>query len=122
MVGLSTTECEYMALSQALRETIPLMELLKELMKFGFSQFSATPTVFCKCFEDNSGALELARLPKMRPRTKHLNQTLHHFRSYVKDGSVKVLPIRSADQRGDIFTKPLAQNQFVKLRRQLLGW
>ena len=122
MVGLSTTECEYMALSQALRETIPLMQLMKELKKQGISTYSIVPRIHCKCFEDNSGALELARLPKMRPRTKHLNQALHHFRSFVKDGSVKVLPIESINQKGDIFTKPLAQNQFVRLRRQLLGW
>jgi len=122
MVGLSTTECEYMALSQSLREAIPLMEMLKELKTKGFSSYSETPRVHCKCFEDNSGALELARLPKMRPRTKHINQVLHHFRSFVKDGSIKVLPIESINQKGDIFTKPLAQNQFVKLRRMLMGW
>ena len=71
--GLSTTECEYMALSQALREAIPLMHLLEEMKRQGFEVYSTTPTVYCKCFEDNSGALELARLPKLRPRTKHIN-------------------------------------------------
>jgi len=96
--------------------------MLKELKDHGFSTFSNVPRVHCKCFEDNSGALELARLPKMRPMTKHLNQVLHHFRSFVKDGSVKVIPIESTNQKGDIFTKPLPQNQFVKLRRLLLGW
>ncbi len=31
------------------------------------------PHVYCKVFEDNSGALELAKLPKMQPCTKHIN-------------------------------------------------
>ena len=120
--GLSTTECEYMALSQALREAIPLMHLLEEMKQQGFKVYSTTPTVYCKCFEDNSGALELARLPKLRPRTKHINQMYHHFRRYVKDGSIKILPIDTKEQTADIFTKPLPQNQFLKLRKKLTGY
>lgn len=72
-VALSTTEAEYIALSKSLRDMIPVMELLKELKKKGFSIYSACPTVYCKAFEDNSGAMELARIPKMCPRTKHIN-------------------------------------------------
>jgi len=120
--GLSTTECEYMALSQSLREAIPLMQLLAEMKRTGFNIYSNVPRVHCKAFEDNSGALELARLPKLRPRTKHINQMFHHFRSFVKRGLIKVLPILSADQQGDLFTKPLPQNSFVKLRKRMLGW
>ena len=120
--GLSTTECEYMALSQALRDTIPVMELLREMKRRKFNVFSTVPRVHCKAFEDNSGALELARLPKMRPRTKHINQIFHHFRSFVKDGQIKVLPIESALQKADTFTKPLPQNPFLKLRKMIMGW
>ena len=72
-VALSSTEAEYIALSQSLRDMIPVMELLKELKKKGFSIYSACPTVYCKAFEDNSGAMELTRIPKMCPRTKHIN-------------------------------------------------
>jgi hypothetical protein len=35
----------------------------------------------CKLFEDNSGALEFARVAKYRPRTRHINAAWHHFRS-----------------------------------------
>ncbi len=38
-----------------------------------------------KVFEDNSGALELARLHKLR-RTKHINVCYHHFREHVRKG------------------------------------
>jgi hypothetical protein len=34
---------------------------------------NATPKIHCKVFEDNAGAIEIANVPKMRPRTKHLN-------------------------------------------------
>ena len=71
--ALSSTEAEYIALSTALRQVIPLMELLKEMKENGVINKEYVPRVYCKAFEDNSGALELARTPKMRPRTKHIN-------------------------------------------------
>ena len=43
-----------------------------------------TPSIFCKAFEDNSGTLELAKSPKMRPHTKHINLAYHHFREHVR--------------------------------------
>lgn len=109
-------------MSQALREVIPIMHLLEEMKEKKFKIYTTIPRVYCKCFEDNSGALEMARIPKMRPRTKHINQMYHHFRRYVKDGSIKILPIDTTEQTGDIFTKPLPQNQFLKLRRKLTGY
>jgi len=59
-ISLSTTEAEYIALSQSLRHAIPIMQLLQELKDQGFHQTNATPVVPCKAFEDNSGALELS--------------------------------------------------------------
>jgi len=78
-ISLSTTEAEYVALFQCLRDTIPIMQLLQELKDKGLCQAKATPVVHCKAFEDNSGALELSLVPKMRPRTKHINNVYHHF-------------------------------------------
>eukprot|EP00957_Ditylum_brightwellii_P087858 6690782-Ditylum_brightwellii.AAC.1 len=75
----------------------------------------------CKVFEDNSGALELARVPKMRPRTKHINIVMHHFRSYVRQKLIHVLPIESANQPADTFTKAVEQNLFIKHCKFLLG-
>ena len=43
----------------------------------------ATLNVRCTLFKDNSGALDIARTPKMRPRTKHINIIYHHFQEYV---------------------------------------
>ena len=122
MVALSTTEAEYIALSHSLREVIPMIQLLNELKGKGFHTFTEEPLIHCKCFEDNSGALEISRLPKIRPRTKHINIVYHHFRSFVKEGKVKILPIESADQIGDVHTKPLAKALFIKFRKLMMGW
>ena len=117
-----STEAEYMALSSALKEAIPLMNLVKEMNDIGIIQMSKQASIFCKCFEDNSGALELANTPKMRPRTKHINIIYHHFRNAVKEGSVKIFQIDTVDQVADILTKPLNQNLFTKHQKKIMFW
>jgi histone deacetylase 1/2 len=120
--ALSTTEAEYVALSTALREQIPLMELIKEMQKNQVDVEFKPPKVHCTAFEDNSGALELALLPKIRPRTKHINNTYHHFREYVASEQIEVLAIPTDDQIADIFTKPIALPLFAKHRLLIMGW
>jgi hypothetical protein len=83
-VALSTTEAEYITMLQALRDVIPVMNLLQEMREREFQVICSEPYVYCKVFEDNSGALELARLPKLRPRTKHINVCYHHFHEHVR--------------------------------------
>jgi hypothetical protein len=73
-------EAEYLSLSTALRDVIPLMKVVKEFKEELLLPMATTPVVHCKAFEDTSGAVELARVPKMRPRTKHINTKYHHFR------------------------------------------
>jgi len=113
-VALSTTEAEYISLSQALRKVIPLMGLMKEMNKFGFDVGNATPKVHCKAFKDNSGALIMAKEHKARPHTKHIVVKYHHFCHHVENGDITVHPIDTKDQCANIFTKPLAEADFVR--------
>ena len=105
-IALSTTEAEYVALSTALRECIPLMQLVKELKANGFDFQATKPQVHCKVFEDNSGAIVMATEHKMRPRTKHLNIKYHHFRDYVTRKEITIHAIDTANQVANILTKP----------------
>ena len=98
------------------------MELIKELKEAGFEIFSQTPRVFCKAFEDNCGALELARLPKIRPRTRHINVSYHHFRDWVRRTETLLYPISTLQQLGDILTKPLSPRLFITFRNAIQGW
>ena len=121
-IALSTTEAEYIALSQSMRDLIPSRELLSEVsnaLKYPVPDGSkAISTIF----EDNNGALELARCPRMRPRTKHIAIKYHHFREHIASGNIKVEGIGTDDQIADIFTKPLLRTKFEALRKLLLGW
>ena len=81
-----------------------------------------TTTVHCRVFEDNSGAIEIAKVDKYRPRTKHLNNRLFHFRTYVERGDISIEHIGTNDQMADILTKPLNQPLFAKHRYAANGW
>ena len=96
------------------KRIIPIINLLEELTSNNIDTVSSTPTVFCKAFEDNLGVLELAKSPKMKPRTKHINISYHHFRKHVRLRTVQLFPISTKDQLVDIYTKPLTRDRFIK--------
>ena len=122
LTALSTTEAEYVALSMALHEQIPLMELLKECFRHKLDNHWTVPKIHCKVFEDNSAALEMACLPKVRLQTKHLNNAYHHFRQHVENQEIVIHSIDTDHQIADIFTKPLEEVLFKKFRKQIMGW
>ena len=120
-ICLSTVEAEYVALSQAMRDVLPFLDLTEEMVTI-YGNETASPTIHCKFFEDNNGALELAREPRYRPRTKHIAIKYHHFREHIKLGRVTVKPIDTTEQIADQFTKGLPTSTFEYLRKKLSGW
>ena len=80
------------------------------------------PRFYCKMFEDNSAALEIARVPKMRPRTRHINVVYHHFRQEVANGKIQISFIGTRHQRADYLTKQPSVEDFVRHRKSTMGW
>jgi hypothetical protein len=101
---------------------MPMLEILKELKAASFEYDIAIPKVHCKAFEDNTGAVEMARLPKMRPRTKHINIKYHHFRDAVIDGLITIHHVTTTLQLADLLTKSLTIQVFEYLRKFIMGW
>ena len=97
------------------------MSLLNEMKKKGIEVSTTAAKVKCKVFEDNTGALEIAKEKKYRPRTKHLNIRLHHFCSYVGSGDVTIHDIDTNDQLADLLTKPLNEPGVKRHRLVLMG-
>ena len=120
-IALSTTEAEYIALSQSLRDVIPLIALLEELQQ-SITFDPSTPVIHCKVHEDNQGCIDLVETPRMRPRTKHIALKYHHFRRHVSNGTISIAYLEPSRQIADIFTKPLGDSQFMLLRRLMMGW
>ena len=120
-ITLSSTEAEYTGLSYALREAIPLIDLINEINSFS-DLGETSPTVKYNVFEDNSGVLKTATIHKYRPRTKHINCRLHHFHTYVNDGIISIKKISTHNQIAGILTKPLPNPQLKLLRKKIMVW
>ena len=115
--ALSTTEAEYIALSQAVREVIPLMRLIQE-PKGLFCVNKKKSEFFCEVFEDNRNTIAVAETRKYTPRTKHITLKYHHFWRYVHEGIIKINAKDTKEQIADIFTKPLDLSIFMHLREK----
>ncbi len=120
--ALSSTEAEYIALSQAMREVIPIMWLINEAHEMGIPVTNQRPSVKCKVFKDIAGAIKIANVPKMRPRTKHFHIKYHHFREEVRKGTISVYHVGTKEQVADIFTKALDEGLYEKFRKAIMGW
>jgi len=121
LIALSTVEAEYIALSQAMREVLPMRELLSEIGEKQGLNFVKPCLTHSTIFEDNNGALSLAVSPSTTPRTKHIAVKYHFFRDQVGKG-VELKKVDSREQVADIFTKGLVEELFVHLRKKLCGW
>jgi hypothetical protein len=91
------------------------------MKEIGF-EVQVQPTVHCKLFEDNSGALKQALVAKYRPRTRHINAAWHHFRSYVVDKLISIHPVDTKSHLGGVFTKQVSLDDFVRFRKIIFGW
>jgi hypothetical protein len=100
MVALSSTESEYIGLSNAGQHLAWLRAFFEQL---GHPQ--AGPTIL-NC--DNQAAIILTKEPQFRKRTMHINRKFHYFRNdIVAKGEAAVRYVPTADMVADIFTKPL---------------
>ena len=125
-IALSTAEAEYTALSQALRETLPMTSLMKEINVI-FPLYLPSPSFVTKVREDNQSCIAMALNPKFSPRTKHIVIKYHHFRKHVitqsnPNGFLNIDYCSTDGQIADIFAKPVCDDIFMQLRQMLLGW
>lgn len=110
-VALSSTESEYVGLSEACREAMYLKEL----------QYEITNKMYTiSLFNDNQGAQKLCANPVFHKRTKHIDIKYHFCRDAVKDKIVKVLYLPTADMPADILTKSLCSAKHYRFM-SLLG-
>jgi hypothetical protein len=68
---------------------------------------------------DNESAIKLANNPVQHSRTKHIDIRHHFLRDHVAKGDISLEGVRMDDHLVDIFTKPLDESRFCKLRNEL---
>ncbi|KAJ3661597.1 hypothetical protein Zmor_005987 [Zophobas morio] len=105
-VALSTTEAEYMALSECVKEGLYLQRFLREL---GFDDL-ANLVIHC----DNRSCLQLAENPTFHGRSKHIDIRHHFVRDVLKNGQVRVSYVPTDDQVADFLTKGLSKPKHVR--------
>ena len=102
-VDLSTTEAEYMAITEAVKEAIWLQGLLDDL---GVGQKQVT--MFC----DSQSAIHLAKNQVYHARTKHIDVRYHFVPEIIEEGGVLVQKIKTDDNLADMLTKVVTTIKF----------
>jgi len=125
--SVSTMMAEYVALSSAMRDMLPLKRLVKTVAKVVTGDDNVEVTTKSDVFEDNNGALTVATLPKITPQSKFFAVKLHFFKEHVRtdsnpNGEIDIHKIATTKQLGDIMTKGLVPEKFKPLRDALMGW
>ena len=95
-------------MSVAAQEAIWLRHILKEI---GYEQGGSS-----LIYSDNQSAISLVKNPVFHQRTKHVEIHAHFFREKVLDGIIHLEYCPSILNSADLFTKPLPEAQFCKLR------
>nr|ABF97883.1 retrotransposon protein, putative, unclassified [Oryza sativa Japonica Group] len=109
-VALSTAEAEYVSAGSCCAQ---LLWMKQTLLDYGIS-FTKTP-LLC----DNDSAIKIANNPVQHSRTKHIDIRHHFLRDHVDKCDIVISHIRTENQLADIFTKPLDETRFCKLRNEL---
>jgi hypothetical protein len=110
-VALSTTEAEYIALSQSIQELIWLTLLISDLLE----PQGDTPVLYA----DNQSAIKLVKNPEYHKRTKHIDVRYHYIREKFSEGMFSLEYVPSKEQLADILTKPTPRPRFQELREML---
>jgi hypothetical protein len=68
---------------------------------------------------DNESAIKLTNNPVQHARIKYTDVCHHFIREYQQKGDICIESVGTEDQFADIFTKPLDEKRFYKLRNEL---
>ena len=123
-IAQSTMEAEYVALSTAMKDLIPLQRIVKAVAEGIRIDSDIRASIKSHVWEDNAGALTLARLepPRITPRSKHYAIKYHWFRNFVKSDDISLHKIDTKKQLADLLTKSVPRDLFRTLRKLLMGW
>jgi hypothetical protein len=109
-VALSTTEAEYIAASHC---CVQLHWMRQTLRDYGYKLTKVS--LLC----DNESAIRMADNPVEHSRTKDIAIRYHFLRDHQQKGDIEIAYVNTKEQLADIFTKPLDEQTFTKLRHEL---
>ena len=112
-VVLSTTEAEYMALSEVVKE----LKFIVQLQQTMNVEVELPITVHV----DNVGAIWFSNNRTTSDRTRHIDIRTSFVKEYQEDGKIIIEFVKSEDNEADIFTKN-ATNAIFQNHQKKLVW
>jgi hypothetical protein len=109
-VAISTAKAEYIAAGHCCAQLLWMRQTLRD---YGY-KLSKVP-LLC----DNESAIHMADNPVEHSRTKHIDIRYHFLRDHQQRGDIDIAYVSTKEQLADIFTKPLDEKTFSKLRNEL---
>jgi hypothetical protein len=109
-VAQSTTEAEYVAAASCCSQ---LLWISYTMSDFG-EEYTHVPL---QC--DRTSAISVAKNPVLHSKTKHTEVRYHFLRDNIEKGKIALIHVPTHDQLADIFSKPLDQATFTRLRGEL---
>ncbi|GAB2277235.1 hypothetical protein Dimus_039224 [Dionaea muscipula] len=103
LVALSSTEAEYVAITDIVKEAVWIQGLLEEIQQLHSR---------CTIYSDNQSALHLCRNPVYHERTKHVDVKFHYIRDILAAGILDISKIPTEDNPADMGTKIVPVNKF----------
>ncbi|KAL2235828.1 UNVERIFIED_CONTAM: Retrovirus-related Pol polyprotein from transposon TNT 1-94 [Sesamum indicum] len=103
IVALSTTEAEYIATTEAIKEALWLKGLISEI---GFLKNKLV------VYSDSQSSIQLCKNPVFHYRTKHIDVRYHFIRDVINNGIINLEKVKSEENPADMGTKCLAIEKF----------
>ena len=114
-VALSSTEAEYMALTQACKEALWVKRFMAEIEDMSGQKKEKPVTIFA----DNQGSMALAKNPEFHSRTKHISIQKHFIREKVEQEAVRLEYLPTGDMMADLLTKALPREKVERFRQAM---
>ncbi|GAB2265823.1 hypothetical protein Dimus_037848 [Dionaea muscipula] len=103
LVALSSTESEYVAITDVSKEAIWVQGLLKEINVLNNN---------CIIFTDSQSALHLCKNPVHHDRTKHVDVKYHFVRDILAAGVLEISKVPTEENPADMGTKVISAGKF----------
>lgn len=108
IVAQSSTEAEYIALSETVKTAIWVHRIARALNE-------KTPEVI-ETRSDNQSAVAMVENPRFSQRTKHIDTKFHMLRDHHQKGDIELKYEPTESNAADVFTKPLGGNRMKRMR------
>jgi hypothetical protein len=111
-VATSSTEAEYIALSEVTKEILWISRI---------GHYLDLPSEQIQVYEDNQGAMKIAKSTCTHKKSKHVNIRYHFVREHVSEGKIILTWIPTKNMIADMLTKPVAEAEFSRKRTILMN-